>query len=256
MADRAEVRRQALANGTANREAAKPFPAAFQETEEMGWIPQGWQVKQLEDLCTQAIGGQWGEDKHQEGLVPAICLRGCDMADISLSGFGEKSPIRYMKPEALKKRTIRPNELLIAGSGAGPCGRPMWCSPGLSAERYGHQVIYSNFVKKFAFQTARDAVFAEGVLMPMYDNGAIGDYITGTSVPNLDANGLLSGLSIVSPSVEVLEAYFKFYTSIDSQKNNDESRSLAKLRDILLPRLISGELRIPEAEKLTEEVLS
>ena len=30
LAPRAEVRSQALANGTANREAAKPFPAAFQ----------------------------------------------------------------------------------------------------------------------------------------------------------------------------------------------------------------------------------
>ena len=44
LADRAEVRRAALADGTANREAAKPFPAAFQQTEELGWIPEGWEV--------------------------------------------------------------------------------------------------------------------------------------------------------------------------------------------------------------------
>ena len=31
---------------------------------------------------------------------------------------------------------------------------------------------------------------------------------------------------------------------------------LTNLRDTLLPKLISSELRIPEAEKLTEEVLS
>jgi type I restriction enzyme S subunit len=34
--------------------------------------------------------------------------------------------------------------------------------------------------------------------------------------------------------------------------NNAESRTLAALRDALLPRLISGQLRIPEAEKLAE----
>ncbi|MCA9644246.1 MAG: hypothetical protein KC492_26310, partial [Myxococcales bacterium] len=33
-----------------------------------------------------------------------------------------------------------------------------------------------------------------------------------------------------------------------------ESRTLAELRDTLLPRLISGELRIPEAEALAEEL--
>jgi type I restriction enzyme S subunit len=32
-----------------------------------------------------------------------------------------------------------------------------------------------------------------------------------------------------------------------------ESRSLASARDTLLPKLISGELRIPEAEKLLEQ---
>jgi type I restriction enzyme S subunit len=33
----------------------------------------------------------------------------------------------------------------------------------------------------------------------------------------------------------------------------DQSRTLAPLRDTLLPKLISGELRIPEAEKLLEQ---
>ena len=45
LAERAEVRRKALADGTANRKAAKQFPAAFQLTEEMGWIPEGWGVE-------------------------------------------------------------------------------------------------------------------------------------------------------------------------------------------------------------------
>jgi type I restriction enzyme S subunit len=31
-----------------------------------------------------------------------------------------------------------------------------------------------------------------------------------------------------------------------------ESRTLATLRDTLLPRLLSGELRIPESEKMVE----
>jgi type I restriction enzyme S subunit len=34
---------------------------------------------------------------------------------------------------------------------------------------------------------------------------------------------------------------------------SDQSRTLVPLRDTLLPKLISGELRIPEAEKLLEQ---
>ena len=38
--------------------------------------------------------------------------------------------------------------------------------------------------------------------------------------------------------------------------NIKQSQTLTKLRETLLPKLISGELRIPEAEQLTEEALA
>ena len=41
-----------------------------------------------------------------------------------------------------------------------------------------------------------------------------------------------------------------------SEVNDKQSQSLAKLRDTLLPKLISGELRIPEAEQLTGKALA
>jgi len=37
--------------------------------------------------------------------------------------------------------------------------------------------------------------------------------------------------------------------------NASESRTLAELRDALLPKLISGEIRVPEAETQGEAVL-
>ena len=52
--------RFALANGTANHEAAKDFPDSFEFTEELGWIPEGWQVKAVE-VANISIG-----KTHQE----------------------------------------------------------------------------------------------------------------------------------------------------------------------------------------------
>ena len=37
--------------------------------------------------------------------------------------------------------------------------------------------------------------------------------------------------------------------------NTETILSLAKLRDTLLPKLLSGQLRIPDAEKLVEEAI-
>ncbi len=39
------------------------------------------------------------------------------------------------------------------------------------------------------------------------------------------------------------------------QENRKESDTLISLRDTLLPKLISGELRVPDAEKLLEGAL-
>ena len=41
--------------------------------------------------------------------------------------------------------------------------------------------------------------------------------------------------------------------SVLAQPGRKQAHTLAALRDTLLPRLISGELRIPDAERLLEE---
>jgi type I restriction enzyme S subunit len=49
------------------------------------------------------------------------------------------------------------------------------------------------------------------------------------------------------------EVVGKYYTRIDS--SNRESRTLAQLRDALLPKLISGKLRVKDAEKFIGRVV-
>ncbi len=65
-ADRAEIRRAALANGTANREAAKPFPDAFQRTEELGWIPEGWEIQPLYNMANFINGASFKESEFSD----------------------------------------------------------------------------------------------------------------------------------------------------------------------------------------------
>ena len=42
------------------------------------------------------------------------------------------------------------------------------------------------------------------------------------------------------------------YLDISIATNNEESRTLVALRDALLPKLISGELRVKDADKIVE----
>ena len=60
---------------------------------------------------------------------------------------------------------------------------------------------------------------------------------------------------LILPSHDVLERFSRFasnaYRRIDA--NETESRTLAALRDTLLPKLISGELRVKDAERFLKE---
>jgi len=68
--------RKALADGSANRdlsrhsqlakaEAAKQFPAAFQQTEGMGWVPEGWEVSTIGEEV-DSVGGATPSTKNAE----------------------------------------------------------------------------------------------------------------------------------------------------------------------------------------------
>jgi type I restriction enzyme S subunit len=79
----------------------------------------------------------------------------------------------------------------------------------------------------------------------------------GSAVPSMTTK-VLNNLPIAKASDHVLEQFDALIGTYfrRSEQNDQESQSLTKLRDTLLPKLISGELHIPEAEQLTEEALT
>jgi type I restriction enzyme S subunit len=58
----------------------------------------------------------------------------------------------------------------------------------------------------------------------------------------------------VAPPPVLVDAYERLMSAIDNRIGNvgAQSRTLAALHDTLLPKLISGELRVTDAERLVE----
>jgi type I restriction enzyme S subunit len=79
---------------------------------------------------------------------------------------------------------------------------------------------------------------------------------TGVAIPGLNSSNVRS-LPALTLSHDILNAFDTRINSLISRifSNCKENRSLATLRDTLLPKLLSGELRIPDAEKTIEEVI-
>jgi len=74
-------------------------------------------------------------------------------------------------------------------------------------------------------------------------------------MPNLNT-GILGSVPVVMPSREVVTAFEDIVSWLESRRahNAEQTQTLSTLRDTLLPRLISGQLRLPDLNVVLEEV--
>ena len=73
-----------------------------------------------------------------------------------------------------------------------------------------------------------------------------------SAVPGMNRNLAYMNRAFV-PATPVIDAFSKRAKAISTRQHGlkKESRTLARLRDTLLPKLIAGEIRVDEAQKLT-----
>jgi type I restriction enzyme, S subunit len=78
----------------------------------------------------------------------------------------------------------------------------------------------------------------------------------GSAVPTLNRNHIHS-LPTLQPRTDLIEAFERFAAAALARKGSAEKEvsALAALRDTLLPRLISGDLRVKDAETFLDRVL-
>jgi type I restriction enzyme S subunit len=221
------------------------FPNSMEESE-LGEIPAGWRVGPLRAVADLAVGGDWGRDVPLDGDIEVRCLRGVDIDALRRTGWSD-APRRYVSAGSLEKRLPSPTDVLIEGSGE--CGRSLAFSAAL-ATVYAEPIIYSNFCKRFVTHSAGMATYVEYVLNGLVERGEMKGFVTGTAMPNLDHRGLLSSQAVVIPPDPLLLRFADFVATVRSRLFSAESRTLADIRDTLLPRLISGEIRVPEAERM------
>src|SRR6185295_335461 len=226
------------------------FPHSFQSSK-LGPIPRGWKVGSFAELCQVSIGGDWGKDQAFEGAVEAVCLRGVDLEHLRRSGTAD-TPRRLISRSSIEKRRMTSNDVLVAASGAGPIGRPLWISPAIS-KHFDLPVVYSNFCKRLTAGSAESAIYLDRVLYNLRESGELFDYVVGTSVPNLDLTGLLRAEILLPPS-SVLKAFANAMTPIIERLYSLETRILVAIRDALLPKLLSDEIRVGQTEKIVREV--
>lgn len=246
LADRAEVRCAALADGTANREAAKPFPDAFQKTEEMGWIPNGWEVKPVGKILNTI-----SETYPLKSVDEVVFLNTGDILDGRFL-HNNLSPTSGLPGQA--KKAIRKGDILY--SEIRPKNRRF-------AYVYFDSPIHVVSTKLMVLRAigSVSSLFAYLILKqePLIEHlQMLAESRSGT-FPQITFDVLSKVQTALPSDVTLVDRFTKIVLEPTIQKqlaNDANSEELTKLRDTLLPKLISGELRIPDAEKLTEAALA
>jgi type I restriction enzyme S subunit len=201
--------------------------------------PSDWRRVRLAEVGELTIGGDWGSDvPAAPDWVNVACLRGVDLHALRLHGYADVVG-RWVKRSSLEKRRIGETDVIVEGSGEG--GRSLLASPLLEGLT-GLPVIYSNFCKRLHFPSRPLARYVARMLNDLVATGAMKQYMSGTAIPNLNADALLDGVVFALPPEPLLAAYSDLCEPMDAFLLSGIQPVLRSARDLVLPRLMSGEV--------------
>ena len=208
---------------------------------ELGGIPEGWRVGNiggLEIVVTDFVAnGSFASLKENVTLYTnkeeyALFIRNTDLK----SGFSEKVFVDKHSYEFLAKSKLKGGEVII--SNVGDVGSVYLCPYLKRPMTLGNNVIMlKSNINHFLY-----------LLFISYAGQFLIYSITGGSAqPKFNKTDFKS-LEIVIPSVNVLENFEINMKSIYKKitNNNQEIQTLTKTRDILLPKLMSGQIRVKD----------
>lgn len=216
----------------------EPFKGGKFVNSEFGKIPEGWKVGTIGDYSKIRSGfafkSSWWTDKG----VKIVKIK-----NISSSGNLDMSDCSYVSKEntlKAKEFSLKPGDLLIAMTGA-TIGK--FCIvPILKEEMYVNQRVGKFFLGE---KPILKAPFIYGLLKSENIISQIINKGQGSAQPNISANDIET-TSIILPPEDIISKYNELVSPYFSLliKNLNECDYLAQLRDILLPKLMSGELQI------------
>lgn len=209
------------------------FPAHLVDSE-LGEIPEGWEVGML--ASTSLLNPEaWTRDTRPAQI---------EYVDLSNTKWGRIEAVTsYAAADAPSRaqRVLRPGDTIIGTVRPGNGSYGLISEAGLTGST-GFAVLRprSTNCTEFVYlaATCRENIEA---LSHLADGGAypaVRPEVVGATPCVLPDDGVLSAFSRLAGTLLAKIAH-----------NDRESRTLATLRDHLLPKLISGKLRIEEAEK-------
>lgn len=233
--DPVHAKQQGLEPKGMDADTAALFPDSFEESE-LGLAPKGWRFGILGDI-TETVKKQLPPSKLNANMC-YVGLEHIPRQSLSLTNWGN--------PEGLEsaKAAFSESDILFGKL------RP-----------YFHKVVIAPFdgvcsTDILVFQSKKTAYY--GMVAMCLFSTALVDYASrlsnGAKMPRINWKDLAEYPICIPPEALAAE-YSKTIKPLFERMaaNVHQAQTLTTLRDTLLPRLISGQLRLPDAEAMLEE---
>ena len=231
-------------------EEGKPYKSSGGEMvdSELGDIPKGWEVRKLADLMYLEKGLSYKGKFLSESGIPLINL-GC----ISPKGGFINEGIKYYIGDFSKRHTVEVGDILIANTDITQkreiLGSPMIVPDNLDMKS---TILFTHHLYAVRFLDSINTKNKEFVYCLMKTRN-YGDYVktyaTGTTVLAIPKEAV-HNFKFAYPN-EVLMNYFSDLSKNiinKMQRNQNFNNLLSAVRDSILPKLMSGKIRVPLEE--------
>lgn len=214
-------------------DVAKLFPDSFEDSE-LGKIPKGWGIKSLDEIAQYLNGLALQKfPPDGEGNLPVIKISqlragSTDSADLA----NNKIPSEYV---------VDDGDVLFSWSAS--LMIKIWFGGKGALNQHLFKVTSDKYPKWFYYLWTLQH-------LPEFQHVAAGK---ATTMGHIKRHHLSDAKVLIPPDPLLKMADFYFAPSIKRIIiNGVQSRTLASIRDALLPKLLSGESRVKDADRLVE----
>ena len=223
-------------------ETAALFPDSFEQSP-IGPIPVGWKVERLDSH----ISADRGLSYKGEGLCDDHTGMPMHNLNSIFEGGGYKHQgIKYYKGEYREKHIVDPGDMIVTNTEQG-FDHLLIGHAAVVPRCFGLKGIYSHHIYRVRFMPS--SPFNPHYLVELFNNRRwhywISGFSNGTTINMLPIDALEMPLLVVPPKDLVMQFTAIARSAHDQIEDNlQQSRTLATLRDTLLPKLLSGELSL------------
>ena len=224
--DPVHAKQQGIAPAGMDETTAALFPDGF-ETSELGLVPRGWKVETIYNVASVIYGAPFASKKFTSEKVGKPLVRIRDLKD--------EMPGIYTDEIHPKGYLIQPGDIVVGMDGEFRAylwgGEPAWLNQRVCV---------------FAPKQGVPAIFVHRSVIPLLAQVEATE--TATTVIHLGKNDI-DRFKVVAPHKPVLEVFDAITSPLYARvvENKQQAQTLSTLRDTLLPRLISGQLRLSAA---------